>query len=249
MNTSEHIALLIGTRKGAFILRADAARKTWRLDGPHFLGNIVNHFVLDPRDARTLLVAAKTGHLGPTVFRSLDFGGTWAEAKNPPRFRKVDAGEPGRAVESVFWLSPGHPSEPNVWYAGTAPVGLFRSRDGGVTWEAVAGFNDGLYPKIAHRIETIPDGYLLHSIVVHPEDARHPYIGLSTGGVFESLDAGTSWSPLNQGVEADFLPEANAEYGHDPHLLALHPLKPERLYQQNHCGVYLLDRHGTRWHR
>jgi hypothetical protein len=245
----EPLRLLVGTRKGAFILAADAARRRWEIDGPHFLGSIVNHLVQDPRPPHTLLMAAKTGHLGPTVFRSADRGRTWAEAAQPPRFKKAGSGETGRAVDSVFWLTPGHPSEPGLWYAGSAPVGLFRSRDAGVSWEEVPGFNDVLYPKIAHRVEQVPDGSLLHSILVHPRAPRHLYIGLSTGGVFESLDAGESWSPLNQGVEADFLPDDDAQFGHDPHLLALHPLQPDRLYQQNHCGLYRLDRPGVRWER
>jgi len=161
------ITLLIGTRKGAFIYRGDSSRRKWRVEGPHFLGSIVNHMALDPRDGRTLLVAAKTGHLGPTVFRSVDGGKNWAEAKRPPAFRKVAEGETGRTVDGVFWLSPGHASETDVWYAGTAPVGLFRSRDGGVTWEEVAGFNDGLFPRIQEHVMPGPDGSLLHSVLRH----------------------------------------------------------------------------------
>ena len=243
------VTLLVGTRKGAFIYRGDPGRKNWQVDGPHFLGSIVNHLVLDPRDRRTLLLAAKTGHLGPTVFRSTDRGRTWTEAKQPPAFKKAEAGETGRAVESVFWLSPGHASEPDVWYAGTAPVGMFRSGDGGVTWSPMTGFNDVLYPKIQDKVVPGPDGALLHSILVDPRNARHLYIALSIGGVFESTDAGESWSALNRGIEANFLPEKDPEYGHDPHLLALHPLRPDRLYQQNHCGIYRLDRPATRWQR
>jgi BNR/Asp-box repeat len=243
------VTLLIGTRKGAFIYRAEASPGKWQVDGPHFLGSVVNHMMLDPRDGHTLLLAAKTGHLGPTVFRSLDGGRNWAEAKQPPAFKKAAPGATGRAVESVFWLSPGHASEPGVWYAGTAPVGLFRSRDAGVTWEEVAGFNDELYPRIKDKVVDIPDGSLLHSVLVHPNDPRHLYIGLSTGGVFESVDGGSSWMPLNKGVEISFQPEKDPEFGHDPHLLALHPLEPERLYQQNHCGIYRLDRPGVEWRR
>ncbi len=243
------VTLLIGTRKGAFIYRADASRRNWQVDGPHFLGSIVNHLVLDPRDGRTLLLAAKTGHLGPTVFRSLDRGRTWAEAKQPPAFRKAASGETGRSVESVFWLSPGHASQPDVWYAGTAPVGLFRSQDGGVSWQPMAGFNDVLYPKIEQKVMPVPDGSLLHSILVDPRNPHHLYIGLSIGGVFETLDGGESWSPLNRGVEANFLPDQDPDYGHDPHRLALHPLNPDRLYQQNHCGIYRLDRPAVQWQR
>jgi photosystem II stability/assembly factor-like uncharacterized protein len=243
------VMLLVGTRKGAFIYRSDVARRKWRAEGPHFLGNIVNHLVLDPRDGRTLLLAAKTGHLGPTVFRSLDGGRNWKEAKQPPVFRKAKDGEEGRSVQSVFWLSPAHASEPDAWYAGTAPAGMFRSQDGGANWEAVAGFNDGLYPKIKDKVGEVPDGSLLHSILVDPRDARHLYIGISTGGTFESSDGGETWRPLNKGVEAYFLPEKNPEYGHDPHLMALHPLKPDRVYQQNHCGIYCLDRPAVEWQR
>ena len=246
---AEPVTLLVGTRKGAFFFRGDKARRAWQLEGPHYLGNIVNHVVADPRDGRTILMAAKTGHLGPTVFRSVDRGRTWTEAGQPPVFRKASAGEEARAVDSVFWLSPAHASEAGVWYAGTSPPGLFRSADGGVSWAEVAGFNDGLYPKIKAAIVPGPDGAQVHSVCVDPSDARHLYLGISIGGVFESTDAGENWQPLNKGVAADFLPDANAEYGHDPHTFALHPRKPQRLYQQNHCGIYRVDRPANEWKR
>ena len=113
------IQLLVGARKGAWIYRSDAARQAWEVTGPLFLGQIVNHFVRDPRDGKTLLMAASTGHLGPTILRSTDGGATWTEAKQPPAFPK---GEPhGRSVDHSFWLEPGHASEPGVWWAGTSP--------------------------------------------------------------------------------------------------------------------------------
>jgi len=130
--------LLIATRKGLWVLGADAARRSWKLTGPHFLGHIVYHAVADPRDGRTLLVTAKTGHLGPTIFRSTDRGRTWKEAAQPPAFEPGS----GRTVDHSFWLTPGHASEPGVWYAGTSPQGLFRSTDGGATWTGVKGFNE-----------------------------------------------------------------------------------------------------------
>src|SRR5258706_11924968 len=134
--------LMVATRKGAWLYHGDAARTTWRGDGPHFLGHVVNHLVLDPRDGRTLLAAAKTGHLGPTVFRSTDFGRNWKEAARPPAFPKAPDGEKGRAVDHTFWLTPATASEPNVWYAGTSPQGLFRSDDGGIHWEPFSSVND-----------------------------------------------------------------------------------------------------------
>ena len=121
------VALLISTRKGAFILKSDQARRAWSVSGPMFFGHIVHHMVLDPRDRKTLLLAARTGHLGPSVFRSGNFGKTWMEATRPPAFPKAAPGERGRVVNHTFWLTPGHASEPQVWYAGTSPQGLFRS--------------------------------------------------------------------------------------------------------------------------
>lgn len=112
--------VLVATRKGAWLFHGDAARKTWRADGPHFLGHVISQMVLDPRDGKTLLAAAKTGHLGPTVFRSTNMGKTWKEAAQPPAFAKTADGT-GRAVDHTFWLTPGPASEPGVWYAGTSP--------------------------------------------------------------------------------------------------------------------------------
>jgi hypothetical protein len=221
--------LLIATRKGLWTLASDATRRKWKLAGPHFLGNIVHHAVLDPRDGRTLLAAARTGHLGPTIFRSTDRGRTWKEAAKPPAF---DAGG-GRTVDHTFWLAPGHASAPGTWYAGTSPQGLFRSADGGATWSGVAGFNEHPDRKAWCGGD--------------PRDPRHMYIGMSSGGIFETTDAGANWKPLNRGVRADFLPDPDAEFGHDPHCLRLHPLAPDRLYHQNHTGIYRLDRPADRW--
>src|SRR5205085_11658515 len=139
---SRALMLLVATRKGFFLLRGDADRGRFRIDGPHFLGQVVHHAVLDPRDRRTLLLSASTGHLGPTIFRSTDFGATWTEASSPPRFPKAAEGTRARAVDHVFWLTPGHASEPATWYAGTSPQGLFRSADDGASWDGIAGFND-----------------------------------------------------------------------------------------------------------
>jgi hypothetical protein len=246
------LVLLVATRKGAWLLHGDRERRRWRLDGPHFLGHELHHVVLDPRDRRTLLAAAKTGHLGPTVFRSLDLGKTWQEATQPPAFRKAKDGEPGYVVNHVFWLTPGHASEPGVWYAGSSPEGLFRTEDGGVTWQPVAGFND--HPSYKLWTEGpggTPDGPKLHSILVDPRDARHLYLSISgaMGGTFESSDGGRDWRPLNAGVRCDFLPDPYPEIGQDPHCVQLHPLAPDVLYQQNHCGIYRIERPGERWER
>ena len=245
------LGLLIGTRKGAFILRADKARRRWKSSEPIFLGHIVHHLVIDPRDRRTILMAARTGHLGPTVFRSTDFGKTWKEAERPPAFKKAPEGQKGLVVDHVFWLTPGHPNESGVWFAGTSPQGLFRSEDGGKTWEGVDGFNENPTREAwtGGEKDGTPDGPKLHSILIDPRDPKHMYIGMSSGGVFESMDKGKTWAPLNKGCAADFLPVPDPEYGHDPHSVRLHPLMPDRLYQQNHCGIYRMDRPEGKWIR
>ena len=244
--------LLVGTRKGFWRVSADAGRTNWTVAGPSFLGHIAHHAVLDPRDRRTMLLAAKTGHLGPTVFRSTDLGRTWSEASKPPAFTSPDPLGLGRAVRAVFWLSPGHASEPGSWYAGGSPQGLFRTDDGGDTWEPVSGWNDHkLWETWAEWPDTegTPDGSMLHSVIVDPRDRDHLYIGLSGGGVFESIDGGNDWQPLNAGCRADFFPDPYPEYGHDPHTVRMHPLMPDRLYQQNHCGIYRMERPEGTWVR
>jgi hypothetical protein len=152
----------------------------------------------------------------------------------------------------VFWLTPDHPDRAGCWYAGTSPQGLFHSADGEDTWEPVDGWNDhpcwGTWAEWPD-VEGTPDGSMLHSVIVDPSDPDHLYLGLSGGGVFESVDGAADWAPLNQGCAADFLPDPDVPFGHDPHCVRLHPLQPDRLYQQNHCGVYRLDRPGDQWER
>ena len=242
---ARRVLLLVTTRKGLWTLVSDPSRRSWALAGPQFLGHIVHHAVADPRDAKTWLAAARTGHLGPTVFRSTDRGRTWKEAKQPPAFKSGS----GRTVDHTFWLTPGHASQPGVWYAGTSPQGLFRSDDAGATWVGVEGFNE--HPKrkawCGGDQDQTPDGGKLHSVLVDPRDPSHMIIGMSSGGVFESTSAGADWRPLNRGVRADFLPDPDPEYGHDPHCVRFAGGNADRLYQQNHCGIYRLDRPGDVW--
>ena len=245
------VLLLVATRKGAWLYHGDPARRAWRADGPHFHGHIISHLVLDPRDGRTLLAAAKTGHLGPTVFRSLDRGRSWKEAARPPAFAKAKEGEPGRAVDHTFWLTPGPAAESGVWYAGTSPQGLFRSEDGGVSWAPFSAINDD--PQYRKWMGTVqdgtPDGPKLHSIIVDPRNPRHLYFAMSGGGVHESVDGGRSFSPLVQGLEVVAGFDAADVTVHDPHCVRLCPSRPDRLYQQNHCGIYRIDRPSNTWVR
>jgi photosystem II stability/assembly factor-like uncharacterized protein len=250
-----------------FFLTPNESRSNWSLSDPICLGHIINHAVLDPRDGRTMLAAARTGHLGPTIFRSEDAGASWQEARRPPAFATASEGEKGQVVSHTFFLAPGHADEKGVWFAGTSPQALWTSHDGGATWEGVAGFND--HPDYSVRTEDpqagTPDGPVLHSILVNPQDANHMYFGLSGGGVWETTDHGKSWSPLNQGMATALGDPEPGEEGmerppgslhwneigpeHDPHSVVMHPTDPNRLYQQNHCGIYRIDRPETSWTR
>lgn len=251
VTAAKKVLLQVATRKGAWLFHGDVARRKWRVDGPHFLGHIIHHLMLDPRDGKTMLAAASTGHLGPTLFRSVDRGRKWQEVKRPPAFAKVPEGEQGRVVNHTFWLTPGNASQPGVWYAGTSPHGLFRSDDGGDSWAPLRGLNDD--PQYREWMggpqDGTPDGPKLHSINVDPRDANHLYIGMSSGGVHESRDGGQSWVPLIDGLEVVEMFDASKVWFHDPHCIRICPSDPDRLYQQNHCGIYRLDRPSNRWTR
>lgn len=252
MNSSPtRLVLLVATRKGAWLFHGDTQRDRWTVDGPHFLGHTISHVRLDPRGGRTLLAAAKTGHLGPTVFRSTDLGKTWKEARQPPAFDKPSNSLPARAVDHTFWLTPGHAGERDTWYAGTSPQGLFRSEDGGVSWTPLPSVNDD--PQFREWMGTVqdgtPDGPKLHSVIVDPRDPAHLLFAMSGGGVHESRDAGRSWTTLIEGMQVvEGFDAANVSF-HDPHCVRICPSNPDRLYQQNHCGIYRLDRPGTTWQR
>jgi photosystem II stability/assembly factor-like uncharacterized protein len=252
LNKSPSIStLLVATRKGLFVYGGDVNRRTWTLRGPHFLGCIVHHAVADPRDHHRWLAAVRTGHLGPTIMRSTDGGKNWQEAKQPPAFPKDIQQTKAKAVEFTCWLTPGHVERPGWWYAGVSPFGLFLSKDHGEHWEIVSGFTTGVVekPGWSEFMGAVPEGGMTHSIIIDPRNADHLYVSLSTGGAFETRDAGKTWTALNRGVVADFLPMHDPEVGHDPHCMVMHPALPDRLWQQNHCGIYRLDRPGDTWLR
>ncbi len=255
MTSNRQLLVMVATRKGAWFYRGVDQRKNWRTDGPHFLGHIINHVVLDPRNRCTLLAAAKTGHLGPTVFRSTDFGQSWKEAVKPPAFASAIGGaiggSTGRAVDHTFMLAPGHPDEPHIWFAGTSPQGLFRSTDDGVSWAPFSNINDDpQYRKwMGTAQDGTPDGPKLHSIIVDPRDPTHLYLAMSGGGVYESVDGGRTFRLIIDGLDVVEGFDKNDPTFHDPHCVRLCPGNPDRLYQQNHCGIYRLDRPSTQWRR
>ncbi len=232
--------MMIGTRKGLWLARSDD-RESWRLEGPHFLMNEIASCAIDTRgDSPRLFAGAMSSHFGPQVFRSDDLGETWQETPNGAiRFPE----DTGAALEAVWQLA--LPSdEPEVVYAGSQPSALFRSTDRGETFSLVRPLWD--HP---HREQWGAGfgGQAIHTILPHPDDSSAMTVAMSTGGVYRTTDAGESWSPANVGVKAYFMPDPWPEFGQCVHKIAGHPARPERMYLQNHHGVYRTDDGGSAW--
>jgi photosystem II stability/assembly factor-like uncharacterized protein len=237
--------LVIGTRKGLFLARGADKRRTWAIDGPHFAMNAVYACAVDTRRATPrLLVGAHSEHWGPTVAYSDDLGEKWAEAEGGAMRFPVDT---GAALERAWQLRPGRPEEPDVVWAGTEPSALWRSEDGGVSYELVRALWD--HP---HRKDWQPGGggQALHTVLPDPRDADAVLVAMSTGGVYRTSDGGASWTASNTGVAAPFMPDPHPEFGQCVHKVARDPEQPDRLFLQNHQndgGVYRSDDGGAAW--
>ena len=241
------LLVLVGTRKGAFILTGDASRRSWQLSDIISPGSDVFHLVYDRRGEGKLFAATNSMWFGPQVEFSRDLGATWEQAEAQPRFadKPEYAEHDGPTVNRLWHIEPGLASEPDTLYAGVQPAALFKSTDGGVTWREVEGL--GQHPT---RPEWMPGfgGLCLHSIALDPVQPGRLWVGISAAGVFRSEDGGETWQPTNRGVRADFNPgDPLPEWGQCPHKLLPHPAAPGRLYQQNHCGVYRTDNYGDAW--
>lgn len=231
------ILLLVGTKRGLFTFRSDADRKTWRSSGPHLTGREVYHAIVDPRD-QTGWAATDHPVWGPHLHKSRDLGETWELLEAAPHF------DDGRGLKAIWYIAPGHATSPGTMLAGIEPAGLFISQDHGAGWQSVASLNE--HPT-SRTWQPAGGGLALHSIIVDPSDARRIYCAVSAGGVYRSDDAGASWIPVNRNVRAAFQPQHYPEAGQCVHKLLQHPLMPERLYQQNHCGTYRSDNRGDDW--
>jgi photosystem II stability/assembly factor-like uncharacterized protein len=233
---------MIGTRKGLWLGRSDAGRTDWTLDEPQFLMNEVIACAIDTRGASPRLFAgAMSSHFGPQVFRSDDLGASWDETPNGAiRFPE----DTGTALEQVWQITPGPDSQPDVVYAGTQPSALFRSEDRGESFSMVRSLWD--HP---HRTEWGAGfgGQAIHTVIPHPTDPAQVTVAMSTGGVYQTDDRGESWKPTNVGVKAYFLPDPWPEFGQCVHKVARHPATPDRMFLQNHHGVYRTDDGGETW--
>ena len=230
-------SLLVGTRRGLFIFESDTRRAQWRSRGPYLIGREIYHAVHDARDG-ALWAASDHAVWGAHLHRSTDLGESWETLEHAPHYPD------GRGLKAIWFVAPGHASAPGSLYAGIEPAGLFVSHDAGASWHSVATLND--HPTNT-TWQPAGGGLALHSIIVDPENAQRIYCALSAGGVYRSDDGGASWRPINRGVRADFQPQRYPETGQCVHKLLLHPRRNERLYQQNHCGVYRSDDRGENW--
>jgi len=230
----QRVSILLGTRKGAFILDGDASRQGWQIRGPYCETWPIHHMNWDA-ERGALLAAGGSPWFGPSVWRSTDDAETWTQSSEGLTY-----GDDGPKIATIWNVTPANGSI----FAGVEPAGLFRSDDGGDTWRHVSGLRD--HPS---RPEWQPGngGLCLHSIAAHPTDKDRMWVGISAVGTFETTDGGTTWQTRNKGVRAGFLPEPAPEFGQCVHKLRLHPDRPDVLFQQNHSGVYRSDNAGANW--
>lgn len=230
------VLILVGTKKGAFILESGAERQSWQLRGPFCETWPMNHVIADAASG-TIYGGGGNAWFGPAVWKSTDLGATWTHSSAGLAYA---AGE--EPIKAVWSLAPGA----GTLYAGVEPAGLFRSDDGGQSWRHIAGLRD--HPSRPHW-QPGGGGLILHSLVLHPSDPRHLWVAISTAGVFHSADRGETWEARNQGTRADYLPEGQRypDYGQCVHCLVMAAGKPDRLYQQNHCGMYRSEDGGRHW--
>ena len=240
MATAERYILAIGTKKGLWLANSED-RKQWSLSGPHFRMSEIPSIGIDTRDGRTrIMVGVRSEHWGPTVAHSDDLGETWTEPEQGAiKFPEgTDA-----ALERIWQIYPDAESRPGVVWAGAEPISVWKSTDGGEHFE----LNRGLWDH-PHRGEWGAGygGAAAHSIVVNPA-GDNVHVAMSTGGVYRSLDGGTSWEPRNKGITARFMPDPYPEFGQCVHKIAADPAVEGRLYAQNHHGVYRTDNNGDTW--
>jgi len=244
------VRVLVGTRKGAFVLTSDGSRKSWRIEGPHFAGWEIYHVKGSPADPKRLYASQSSGWFGQVLQRSNDGGKTWEAAGNDFQYEGTTGthtwydGSPHPWEFKRVWHIEPSLSDPEMIYAGVEDAALFASRDGGSTWAEMPGLR-------TH--ETAPSwapgagGLCLHTIVIDPTNPDRMFIAISAAGVFRSEDAGKSWQPANRGLRSNTMPDEDAEVGHCVHRIAIHPSRPNTLFMQKHWDVMRSDDGAESW--
>jgi len=234
--------LMIGTSKGLFLARRDQAGQPWDVSVPQFPMTGIYAVGIDRRGSQPrLLAAVDSSHFGPSVAVSDDLGAGWREPDHAPIAFPADT---ETSLARVWAFADGGDQSPGVVWAGTQPSALFKSVDGGETFELVRSLWD--HP---HRTQWAAGlgGQAIHTILPHPADPDRILVAMSTGGVYRTTDGGQSWNPGNVGIKAYFMPDQWPEFGQCVHKVARDPVNPERLYAQNHHGVYRSEDDGATW--
>jgi hypothetical protein len=239
---NDQVVLMVGTLKGAFLIWSNESRDDWHIDGPHFPGESVYALALDQRGGRRrTLAATRSFHWGSVMRTSDDFGKSWTA---PDRHNVKFPNGLDASLVQIWQIAPGRSSEPDVLYAGVEPAALFESRDAGESWDVVRGLYD---TPDRPRWQPGGGGLCLHTIVVDPENSNRMAIAVSSGGFYRTDDGGKNWRARNVGVRAQFLPDKYPEFGQCVHKVVHHPSRPERLFLQNHWGLYRSDDWGDSW--
>ena len=245
------VRLLIGTRKGAFVLTSDGKRERWDISALHFAGWEMYHLKGSPADPDRLYASQSSGWFGQQIQRSNDGGKTWEPVGNkfvydgvPGTHQWYDGTPHPWEFKRVWHLEPSL-SDPDTVYAGVEDAALFRSADGGLTWQEIPGLRDAK----GHLWQPGAGGMCLHTIVMDPSHPERMFIAISAAGVFRTDDAGKTWRPMNRGLQSKYeLPDPDAEVGHCVHSIAMHPSRPNVLFMQKHWDVMRSDDAGASWH-
>jgi protein kinase-like protein len=235
------VLLMVGTVKGAFLLRSTLERRRWEVAGPYFHGQAIYALAYDGRDGRHRLWASTSSYWGTYLRSSDDFGRIWT---NPHEANVRFPADSAASLKNIWQICLGRPDEPNVLYCGVEPAALFESRDAGETWSLVRGLFD--HP---HRPRWMPGngGLCLHTILPDPAKNDRMHVAISAGGVYATDDGGCTWRAQNRGIRVMFQPEKYPEFGQCVHKIAMHPARPDRLFLQNHWGLYRSEDGGESW--
>ena len=249
-NFMSSVRVLVGTRKGAFVLTSDGKRQKWDVSGPHFGGWEIYHLKGSPADPNRLYASQSTGWFGQVMQRSNDGGRTWAPVGNkfayegtPGPHKWYDGTPHPWEFKRVWHLEPSR-TDPDTVHAGVEDAAMFRTGDGGTTWEELPGLRQH---ATGSDWQPGAGGLCLHTIAIDPKNANTMYVAISAAGAFKSEDAGATWRPINRGLRSQHIPDPDAPVGHCVHRIAMHPSRPNVLYMQKHWDVMRSDDAGETW--
>jgi photosystem II stability/assembly factor-like uncharacterized protein len=244
------VRVLAGTRKGAFVLTSDGKRDRWDVSGPHFGGWEIFHMKGSPADANRIYAAQHTDWHGQVIQRSSDGGRTWEPAGNqfvydgvPGTHQWYDGTPHPWEFKRVWHVEPSQ-DDPDVVYAGVEDAALFRSTDGGATWQEHPGLRGH---GTGSQWQPGAGGLCLHTILLDPVDRDRMFVAISAAGAFRTDDGGAAWRPINRGLRSQYIPDPEAEVGHCVHRIAMHRSRPSVLFMQKHWDVMRSDNAGDTW--